>query len=128
MGRDDPPDNFPHCDVCGLEAGSCQCPICPMCGVQGRKECQAEHYLNEVLYPNRDGTRSCWYRVVSTKQPYPKGKWQSGRFHQWTSCHTEYETGPGPWPGAIVEGMGGTVRVISIGDVNFGINKPSERN
>lgn len=27
------------CDVCGLEAGACICPVCSVCGVAGNPEC-----------------------------------------------------------------------------------------
>lgn len=39
----DPPD-YP-CEVCGLEAGSCECPECPVCDEAGNPECYERHGL-----------------------------------------------------------------------------------
>lgn len=30
----------PPCDMCGVEAGSCTCPECPICFVAGNRECR----------------------------------------------------------------------------------------
>jgi hypothetical protein len=48
-GCDGPPDFEGQCPVCGLEPGSCVCPVCPVCGVQGDPECYREHGLREIV-------------------------------------------------------------------------------
>lgn len=34
------------CDVCRIEAGSCICPECDVCGEQGNPRCYFDHFLN----------------------------------------------------------------------------------
>ncbi len=43
-----PDDCEGTCDVCGLEAGLCICPECPVCGVQGDPRCFKEHGLIQI--------------------------------------------------------------------------------
>lgn len=45
-GRSGLPDETElRCEVCGLEAGSCQCPECPKCRAAGDPRCYESHGL-----------------------------------------------------------------------------------
>lgn len=68
-------------------------------------------------------TRACWYRVVTgyTMGKEDLSKWRMGDFHAWSTFHEEYESGPGPFPAAIVEdNKTGAVIVTFAGNVHFG--------
>jgi hypothetical protein len=41
-----PYDDIPElCEVCGLNPDRCTCPECPVCGMVGDPDCQADHGL-----------------------------------------------------------------------------------
>ncbi len=44
-----------QCDICGIEAGACICPECPICTVQGDPRCIRDHGL--VIPDAKDGTK-----------------------------------------------------------------------
>lgn len=42
-----------------------------------------------------------------------------GLFHQFGTDHMEYDNGPGPFPGAIVEMPDGTVKFLALQQIRF---------
>ena len=70
-----------------------------------------------------DELRACWYRL----RRKINGKWEilpheGGRLHIFTTDHIEYESGPGPYPVAVIEDdETGTVHVVPAQDVCFGM-------
>lgn len=48
--RDGQPIEEP-CEVCSLMPENCACPVCPVCGVQGRPDCYKEGHLSSHYKP-----------------------------------------------------------------------------
>lgn len=42
-----PPDRDEACGICGIECGSCTCPVCPTCQSRGDSRCYIEHGLED---------------------------------------------------------------------------------
>ena len=52
---------------------------------------------------NRVGD-ACWYRTfVNVKGKWSWTKWRGGRLRAWSTDHQEFESGPGPFPVAVIE-------------------------
>jgi len=77
------PYNQPEmpCEVCGKEAGACDCTECPECGVQGRAACQTEHGLKMPCIANLRGL----LKEYEDDTPYQLGR----ALYRHTEC--------GPW-------------------------------
>lgn len=69
--------------------------------------------------------RKCWFRVDGSLQYIDKVRtwvanpWQAGWLHMFTTGHIEYESGPGPYPAAVVESSTGKVSVVNAENVSF---------
>ena len=51
--NDDPPEYDETCEVCRKDAGICEGPVCPDCGVHGDPKCYSQHTLrrkHEILH------------------------------------------------------------------------------
>ena len=77
------PYNQPEqpCEICGKEAGHCDCPVCEVCGEQGRLACQDEHGLKLPFVANLEMLLS-EYRADT---PHEFGR----ALYKYTDC--------GPW-------------------------------
>jgi hypothetical protein len=60
----------------------------------------------------------CWYKRDGT------ANWENGIFHQWSQSYEEFDSGPGHFPAAIVEGMDGECHVVYAGHVSFNPDHP----
>ena len=69
---------------------------------------------------------ACWYQIAHAASG-PEIKWRRGTVLAWSTDHEAYESGPGPFPVAVVEDdESGQVRSIYVSQVNFGTQQPSE--
>ncbi len=63
--------------------------------------------------------KTCWYKTAVD------GAWEIGFFHEWGQNYEEFETGPGPFPAAIIEdATDSRVHVVYAGWVSFNPDKP----
>lgn len=64
--------------------------------------------------------RPCLYKTVSVVLGREvTSDWTPGTWHYWSTDHVEFESGPGHYPVAIVEGMGGLTHVVYARHVQF---------
>ena len=70
--------------------------------------------------------RSCKYRIYNYDKKIEEER--VGQWHQWASSHSEYESGPGILPVAIVENPDGSVSTPMADAVVFTDLPPAELN
>lgn len=81
--------------------------------------------LNDVQFvdpPEVSENRPCEFFVFSDKPNLgikDEGEWKKGVFRSWSTDHEEYESGPGPFPAAIVEDEEGSIHVVYAEHVRF---------
>lgn len=74
--------------------------------------------------PDRIGSE-CWYR--DRRGQSAEWTWKRGRILNWSTDHEEYETGPGPFPAAVVEDLAsGDVSSVYVGLISFSAEMPQD--
>jgi hypothetical protein len=62
--------------------------------------------------------KTCWYKTIG-------GEWKTGFFRKWSTYYEEFESGPGPYPAAIVEdAVDSQVHMVFAGFVSFSPDHP----
>ncbi len=62
--------------------------------------------------------KTCWYKTIGSG-------WKTGFFHQWSTYYEEFESGPGPYPAAIIEdATDSQIHVVYAGFVSFSPDAP----
>jgi hypothetical protein len=77
MNDIDPPER--PCEVCGIEAGNCICPECPVCGEAGNPECYEAHGL--VRTPEQIAGRKM-YDEQRAKDVAADSKWEMAQVEE----------------------------------------------
>jgi hypothetical protein len=105
----------PPCDLCGLEPGSCTCPVCPTCGTQGDPKCYTDHGL--TFAKRNDGVIRCRADLFAYLEA--DGEEQAKRHvYEYTDC--------GAWIGFEADGirLGSIVEGTEIGTATYPLAYP----